>query len=154
MKYRKKPVEVEAIQFTQNNFPQIEEFTNGLAHTFGIENSRVGIATCIIPTLEGDHIAAEGDYIIKGVKGEFYPCKPDIFEMTYETETTLKVKQKVRRFPNFVNTSDIESDMIWNIESGWRIHTCLERCAEVIVVYEKSEVDEAENALKEGALNE
>ena len=85
MKYRKKPVEVEAIQFTQNNFPQIEEFTNGLAHTFGIENSRVGIATCIIPTLEGDHIAAEGDYIIKGIKGEFYPCKPDIFEKTYES---------------------------------------------------------------------
>lgn len=53
MKYRKKPVEVEAIQFTQNNFPQIEEFTNGLAHTFGIENSRVGIATCIIPKCKG-----------------------------------------------------------------------------------------------------
>lgn len=68
-------------------------------------------------------------------------------------KSALKVKQKVRRFPNFVNTSDIESDMIWNIECGWRVHTCLERCAEVIVVYEKSEVDEAENALKEGVDN-
>ena len=38
----------------------------------------------IIPTLEGQHIASWGDFIIKGVKGEFYPCKPDIFEMTYE----------------------------------------------------------------------
>jgi len=38
----------------------------------------------IIPTLEGDHLANIHDWIIKGVKGEFYPCKPDIFEMTYE----------------------------------------------------------------------
>ena len=84
MKYRKKPVVIEAIQFTQNNFPEIKDFTNNLAHSFGIENSTDMIATCIIPTLEGDHIATEGDYIIKGVKGEFYPCKPDVFEMTYE----------------------------------------------------------------------
>lgn len=84
MKYRKKPVEVEAIQFTQNNFIEIKKFTNGLAYNFGIRNSRGMLATCVIPTLEGDHIATEGDYIIKGVHGEFYPCKPDIFEMTYE----------------------------------------------------------------------
>lgn len=38
----------------------------------------------IIPTLEGDHETSVGDYIIKGIKGEFYPCKPDIFEATYE----------------------------------------------------------------------
>ena len=38
----------------------------------------------IIPTLEGDHEASVGDYIIKGVQGEFYPCKPDIFKQTYE----------------------------------------------------------------------
>ena len=38
----------------------------------------------IIKTLEGEHLASIGDYIIKGVKGEFYPCKPDIFEQTYE----------------------------------------------------------------------
>lgn len=84
MKYRKKPVVIEAIQFTQNNFPEIKSFTNGLAHSFGIRNSRDMAVSCIVPTLEGDHIATEGDYIIKGVKGEFYPCKPDIFEKTYE----------------------------------------------------------------------
>lgn len=84
MKYRKKPVVIEAIQFTQNNFTEVKAFTNGIAHSFGIRNSRDRIATCIIPTLEGDHIAIEGDYIIKGVKGEFYPCKSDIFEQTYE----------------------------------------------------------------------
>lgn len=84
MKYRKKPVVVEAIQFTQDNFMEVKAFTNGLAYDFGIPDSSTMTAVCIIPTLEGDHIANEGDYIIKGIKGEFYPCKPDIFEQTYE----------------------------------------------------------------------
>ena len=84
MKYRKKPVVVEAILFTRNNFDEVVLFTNGTAHTLRIEKRIDGKCTCVIPTLEGEHIATEGDYIIKGVKGEFYPCKPDIFEATYE----------------------------------------------------------------------
>ena len=84
MKYIKKPVEIEAVQFRRNNWNEIRSFTNDTSHTLRIEKSIAGIATCIIPTLEGKHIAHEGDWIIKGVKGEFYPCKPDIFEMTYE----------------------------------------------------------------------
>lgn len=52
MKYRKKPVVVEAIQFTQNNFPQIKEFTNGLAYNFDDRDSRGLLATCIIPPLK------------------------------------------------------------------------------------------------------
>lgn len=59
MKYRKKPVIIEAIQFEDNPYLKIE-------------------------TLEGIMKASVGDYIIKGVNGEFYPCKPDIFEKTYE----------------------------------------------------------------------
>lgn len=82
--YRKKPVIIEAIQFTRNNFQEIRDFTDYKADTLTIERRIDGIATCIIPTLEGQHIATEGDYIIKGVEGEFYPCKPDIFEKTYE----------------------------------------------------------------------
>jgi len=82
--YRKKPVVVEAIRFRRNNWNDILEFTNNTAHTLFIEKRIDGIATCIIPTLEGKHIATEGDFIIKGVQGEFYPCKPDIFEKTYE----------------------------------------------------------------------
>ncbi len=84
MKYRKKPVVIEAVKFTRNNWNEIKAFTNKTAHTLSIEKRINGIATCIIPTLEGKHIATEGDYIIKGVQGEFYPCKPDIFEQTYE----------------------------------------------------------------------
>jgi len=84
MKYRKKPVEIEAIQFTRTNWEQVKEFTGGKVQDITIEKRMDGIATCIIPTLEGIMSATEGDYIIKGVKGEFYPCKPDIFELTYE----------------------------------------------------------------------
>ena len=84
MRYRKRPVEIDAIQFTRDNFEEIKEFTNGSAHIFKTQNGLFEISTCIIPTLEGEHIANYGDYIIKGVIGEFYPCKPDIFEKTYE----------------------------------------------------------------------
>lgn len=84
MKYRKKPVVIEAIVFTRDNFEEVVEFTNGTAHTLRIERRPNGKCTCIIPTLEGQHIATEGDYIIRGVKGEYYPCKPDIFKQTYE----------------------------------------------------------------------
>jgi hypothetical protein len=82
--YRKKPVDIEAVQFTRDNFTEVARFTLGTAHTFTLDRRIDGIAKCIIPTLEGQHIATQGDYIIKGVEGEFYPCKPSIFEKTYE----------------------------------------------------------------------
>ena len=84
MKYRKKPVEIEAVQFTRDNWAEIVAFTNGTAKGLTIERRPGGKCTCIIPTLEGDHIATENDYIIKGVTEAFYPCKPDIFVQTYE----------------------------------------------------------------------
>jgi hypothetical protein len=77
MKYRKKPVVIDAVQFTGKNLDEILEFG---AHAF--YNNTPG--KILIPTLEGRMTANKGDYIIKGVKGEFYPCKPDIFEATYE----------------------------------------------------------------------
>ena len=83
-KYRKKLVEIEAIQFKRDCFEKIKEFTNSKAFNFRTERCLNGKSCCDIETLEGIHIATEGDYIIKGVKGEFYPCKSDIFEMTYE----------------------------------------------------------------------
>lgn len=83
-RYRKKPVVIEAVLFTRDTFSDVADFTDKKAHDFKIERHPGGKCTCIIPTLEGEHIASEGDYIIKGVKGEFYPCKPDIFAQTYE----------------------------------------------------------------------
>lgn len=90
MNYKKKPITVQAIKFTRENWDEIIAFTNGTAHTLKIEKRINGECTCIIPTLEGEHIAKEGDYIIKGIKGEFYPCKPDIFVQSY----TLSEKQE------------------------------------------------------------
>ena len=84
MKFRKKPVEIEAIQFTRLNWEEIQQFTNNTAYTLVIERRINGKCTCVIPTMEGEHIANENDYIIRGVKGEFYPCKPDVFKLTYE----------------------------------------------------------------------
>jgi hypothetical protein len=75
-KYRKKPVVIEAVQFTGDNWGEIETFV-----PVGKYNDD---GTFQIVTLEGEHKCSIGDYVIKGVKGEFYPCKPDIFEMTYE----------------------------------------------------------------------
>lgn len=77
-KYRKIPVVIEAMQYTGKNatrllhwmFPDIEPDATANELT--------------IKTLEGDLHTSPGDWIIKGVKGEFYPCKPDVFEMTYE----------------------------------------------------------------------
>lgn len=75
--YRKKPVAVEAVQWTGENLQEILDFAKG-AIVRRISN---GI---IIKTLEGGMTGSPGDWIIKGVKGEFYPCKPDIFAATYE----------------------------------------------------------------------
>ena len=77
-KYRKKPVVIEAVQWTGRNFKTISKFIK-CKHEFW-ELAR----TINIYTLEGVMEALQGDWIIKGVKGEFYPCKPDIFEQTYE----------------------------------------------------------------------
>lgn len=77
-KYRKKPVVIEALQFDGTNADDIVEFCGGvLSFTRSQELP-------IINTLEGDMTAQIGDFIIKGVQGEFYPVKPDIFAATYE----------------------------------------------------------------------
>lgn len=78
MKYRKKPVVIEAIKYNGENRKEIEKFVGKSLVKYLSDSS------LMIPTLEGEHIATLGDWIIKGVKGEFYPCKPDIFEATYE----------------------------------------------------------------------
>lgn len=81
--YRKKPVEVYAVQWLGYNEDEIKAFCGNEVY-FGL----LTLAECkpclIINTLEGVHYANIGDYIIRGVANEFYPCKPDIFEKTYE----------------------------------------------------------------------
>lgn len=82
-KYRKKPVEVEAFLLTTTmeigSTPTW--FSKACLNGTAIENKD---GSFTIKTLEGNHLANVGDYIIQGVKGELYPCKPDIFKITYE----------------------------------------------------------------------
>lgn len=89
MKYRKKPIVVEAVQWNGLNLEEIKEFVgdsliyniNDAAWEVGKGAPAVHIE---IKTLEGTMIAQAGDYIVQGVNGEIYPCKADIFEKTYE----------------------------------------------------------------------
>lgn len=99
--FRKKPVIIEAMQLKWSTWnaicdflgdtpirggwvdPADGSFTEGNTPPghLSLDDAEIG---CLIPTLEGDHLARQDDFIIKGVKGEFYPCKPDIFDATYE----------------------------------------------------------------------
>ena len=92
MKYRKKPVVVEAIQWNGLNLEEIKEFVgDSLIYNISDAAWKVGkdapTVHIKIKTLEGTMIAQAGDYIIRGVNGEIYPCKADIFEKTYEVVT-------------------------------------------------------------------
>ena len=91
-KYRKKPVVIEAIKFeyTKEGIVILETFLGNDLLCVRKERHLGAIGEAIIKTLEdgkdndGRHVATEGDYIIRGIKGEHYPCKPDIFKQTYE----------------------------------------------------------------------
>lgn len=104
--FRKKPVVIEAVQWdgkasTANAFLGDKWWWSGLP----------GAGAIIIPTLEGKHICSPGDWIIKGVKGEFYPCKPDIFAATYE----LVEEPAPQTFEEW-----------WNSDKQWEVARSLE----------------------------
>ena len=77
MKYRKKPVVVDVILYDGGNYKEIEKFVGKIYQACNSRDIK-------IPTSEGTMRASVGDIIIKGIEGEFYPCKPDIFKATYE----------------------------------------------------------------------
>lgn len=80
MRFRKKPIVIEAMQFTDEDKDRVFNWITCNAYPV-VHNDSPAIK---IETLEGDHLAVIGDWIIKGIAGEFYPCKPDIFDATYE----------------------------------------------------------------------
>lgn len=80
MKYRKKPVVIDAIRWSGKNTDEIDNFSNSQC----IHVTHGGIEMLEIYTLEGVMKALVGDFIIRGIEGEYYPCKPQIFEATYE----------------------------------------------------------------------
>lgn len=84
-KYRKKPVVIEAAHLTREGAHEVATWCGGRV----VEEAKASDPTDVylgldIPTLEGIMRASVGDYVIRGVQGEFYPCKPDIFAATYE----------------------------------------------------------------------
>ena len=81
MKYRKKPVVIEAERLTHTNIDEVKKWCGGRSWSRAPTRAVTGIT---IETLEGAMNASWGDYVICGVAGEFYPCKPDIFDATYE----------------------------------------------------------------------
>jgi hypothetical protein len=81
MKFRKKPVVIEAVEFTGENHAACIQLCPS---AFEPSDKQTLGHPLVIPTREGNHLCSPGDFIIKGVKGEFYPCKPDIFTMTYD----------------------------------------------------------------------
>lgn len=88
-KYRKKPVEIEAVQLHHYYDPRTAQLVSNFAEVAKICGGQViypgdGKPSLLIPTLEGEMRAALGDWVIRGVKGEFYPCKPEIFMLTYD----------------------------------------------------------------------
>ncbi|VDG31390.1 prophage P2a protein 33 [Lactobacillus plantarum 16] [Lactiplantibacillus mudanjiangensis] len=100
MKYQKKPVVVDCFKWTgdvdQKDDP--EWIVKAIeAKTVEFENAGTEQVKLVIHTLEGDMVADRGDYIIQGVHGELYPCKPDIFKETYEPESVVELARVPQR---------------------------------------------------------
>lgn len=82
MRYKTKPCEIEAVQWTGYNMVEIEDFVSGSLTFTPLDIE--GKYELYINTLEGVMKASDGDYIIRGLRGEYYPCKPDVFAKKYE----------------------------------------------------------------------
>jgi len=112
-KYRKKPVVIEAVQvpvYSPNNATEyvdtciaIAEWCGGTSHMMETGDTPNHI---LIKTLEGEMMARVGDFIIKGVKGEFYPCKPDIFQATYEQAPQSQLNLKTPKLHPTIQPKD------------------------------------------------
>ena len=122
MKYRKKPVVIEAIQWTCNNLNEVMNFIGSEfkydANTDYVTSKFIfckDSKMLQINTLEGTMLMSKGDYIIKGIKGEFYPCKPDVFEESYEEVTvdTIFMRKPAEHIVKaFIETMDVPGQII------------------------------------------
>lgn len=108
MNYTKRPVTIQAWQLTLNNI------SNGIPELFQNDAikicSDIASVSAIIHTLEGSMKADHFDYIIRSVNGEFYPCKPDIFEKTYMPD--LNIDDYINRIRDLANNRDVEGTHI------------------------------------------
>lgn len=114
-KYRKKPVVVEAIQYTGDNIVEIIKFMQECARGDKKRYLRFDATRgeYFIETLEGKYILTEGDYIIRDIKGEFYPCKPDIFEQTYEKADSKNLNHRSKESIQFIaETAGVDEETV------------------------------------------
>ncbi|MBX6749999.1 MAG: hypothetical protein IRY85_10090 [Micromonosporaceae bacterium] len=96
-KFRKKPVEIEAAQLTEDaDWEAVAAWCGGRLANVEQADSGEYETTLVISTLEGDMTACVGDWVIRGVKGEFYPCRDDIFRATYEPVTAQEMSDGAR----------------------------------------------------------
>lgn len=135
MKYVKKSVEVDAIQYNNLNKKDIEQFVGEelKQELFSDAAYEAGKGTPLfsltIPTLEGEMKALPGDYIIKGVNGEFYPCKPDIFKKTYlESSNMGKISDGYHTFDELYRYRMLYNAAFFNaLAKDGSIKTCKSR---------------------------
>jgi hypothetical protein len=133
-RFQKKPVVIDAVRF-DGNYRCLDIFPLSEVGEIRVSKNTVGDPCLLIDTLEGVMTAQIGDWIIRGVKGEYYSCKPDIFELTYapsseETERLFivtddcmweKQKQEGTKHPHAIVVVDAETGQTRLIESGSRI---------------------------------
>ena len=87
-KFRKKPVEIEAMQFNFRDMEGVQKVLQWIRSGGGavqVNMGDLGVKSACIHTLEGPQFITNGDWIIKGIANEFYPCKPHVFDAKYET---------------------------------------------------------------------
>ena len=105
MRYKAKPCEIEAVQWTGHNLEEIMQFT------LDKDNVHIKDGELVVSTLEGDLKASVGDYIIKGLRGEYYPCKPDVFCKKYEPcgiKEGIRINDKELKKCPFCGSKDIQ----------------------------------------------
>lgn len=110
--FTKKPVTIEAMHLTIESMAEVKEWCGATYYSRPPLREVTGL---IIFTLEGNMIAELGDWIIKGIKGEFYPCKPDIFEATYASDKGVELQHMQSREPGikaWALVSDVEEGTI------------------------------------------
>ena len=123
MQYRKKPVVIDAIQL-DNNQSQIIAWIESLPEG-SYEVRFCGDGTLTIPTLEGEMTAQQGDWLIRGVKGELYPCKPDIFEATYSLADSPAGRSEVYEL---VDAERAYQDKKWGGPEHDKTHSAWDWC--------------------------
>ena len=123
-KYRKKPVVVEAVRWTGSNLEEIRNFVGGdlieeCVELFDIKRTlKEMLVDIAIDTLEGTMRVDYGDYIIKGVQGEFYPCKPDIFHETYENLIDKNGEYEVKDEEISKLLTPQKPKTVWDLKDG------------------------------------